>query len=126
MNNRKQANKKCWVFRNTTQQKENCEKKLNTKKIGKQANKEWLGYEVGTQLNTKKIVKEANKQLLGYALCTTAAVQQMHGQITFQFQMDPRCLYSATLLSGGSLLCSAVDHHSTTLLFWILVLCCGS
>ena len=54
-----------------------------------------------TNTETNKQTNHKNKQTnscLGYALCTTAAVQQMHRQITFQFQMDPPSLHSATLL----------------------------
>ena len=64
-----------------------------------------------TNTETNKQTNHKNKQTnscLGYALCTTAAVQQMHRQITFQFQMDPR---SPTLLNNVAsslpLCCSA-------------------
>ena len=79
-----------------------------------------------TNTETNKQTNHKNKQTnscLGYALCTTAAVQQMHRQITFQFQMDPRSptlLYNVapTLLNNVApslpLCCSAV--HCRTML----------
>ena len=79
-----------------------------------------------TNTETNKQTNHKNKQTnscLGYALCTTAAVQQMHRQITFQFQMDPRSptlLYTVapTLLNNVAsslpLCCSAV--HCRTML----------
>ena len=51
--------------------------------------------QIGVQHNSTTLGnKQTNAELWVYALRTTAAVQQMHGQITFQFQI----LYSALTL----------------------------
>ena len=74
-----------------------------------------------TNTETNKQTNHKNKQTnscLGYALCTTAAVQQMHRQITFQFQMDPRSPLCCTMLPHSSVQCCL---HSATLL-----LCCSA